>query len=109
MPLCLVSFTSRVAFFDIILTTPSARPQYISPVKHNHFIDFDILRSGYEICPCCNNSYENDLGVDMASAFVAFVEKHYPGRKSYRRNLLEALQLKLSVLSFMSARASRAQ
>ncbi|KAL7548140.1 hypothetical protein ACHAWF_011435 [Thalassiosira exigua] len=45
----------------------------------------------------------------MASAFVAFVEKHYPGRKSYRRNLLEALQLKLNMLSFMSARASRGQ
>mmetsp|Transcript_17482 Transcript_17482/g.37791 ORF Transcript_17482/g.37791 Transcript_17482/m.37791 type:complete len:483 (-) Transcript_17482:156-1604(-) len=96
---CLVEYADKKTYHYI---------SEISP-RQNGYIDFGVLRSGYEKCPCCYNAYENDLSVDMASAFVAFIEKHYPGRKPYRRNLLEALQLKLSVLSFMSARTSQVQ
>lgn len=96
---CLVEYADKKTYHYISEVSP----------RQNCYIDFEVLRSGYENCTCCHNVYENNLSVDMASAFVAFIEKYYPGRQSYRRNILEALQLKLGVLSFMSARTSQVQ
>eukprot|EP00581_Thalassiosira_minuscula_P036830 CAMPEP_0184446440 /NCGR_PEP_ID=MMETSP0740-20130409/2924_1 /TAXON_ID=385413 /ORGANISM="Thalassiosira miniscula, Strain CCMP1093" /LENGTH=479 /DNA_ID=CAMNT_0026815777 /DNA_START=55 /DNA_END=1494 /DNA_ORIENTATION=- len=49
----------------------------------------------WRICPSCRQPYQNELAVDLATEFVAFVEKEYP---SDQGKLLEALKSKLYIL-----------
>jgi hypothetical protein len=60
----------------------------------------------WEICPNCNQSYQNDLSVHIADAFVSFAKRSYgyPGnRLEDKMKIVEAI--KLQIASNLSATA----
>jgi hypothetical protein len=57
-------------------------------------------------CPGCNQYYQNELAVDIASEFISFVRRHYP-RDTERQ--VDALNLKLRAFDSMLERLQPVQ
>jgi len=60
--------------------------------------DFSILRTIWKECPCCNQPYQNELGVELATELVSYVEEQHPDNKGM---LVTALNEKLMSLERM--------
>jgi hypothetical protein len=55
----------------------------------------------WERCPSCDQYYQNDFAVDIATEFISFVRRQYP---QDTRRQVEALNLKLNALGSMLKR-----
>jgi hypothetical protein len=60
----------------------------------------------WELCPGCNQYYQNDLAVDIATKFVSFVRRQYPHDTQKQ---VESLYVKLSALIDMIDRLQPVQ
>jgi hypothetical protein len=58
------------------------------------------------ICPSCNQEYQNELAVDIATKFILFVRRQYP---SDTERQVEALNVKLRALNSMIERLQPVQ
>lgn len=63
--------------------------------------DINQFRKPWEVCSSCNQSYTNELAVDLATEFVTFVKEIYP--RDQLRNL-EARVLRLESIQNMASR-----
>jgi hypothetical protein len=71
-------------------------------------IDTYEFLAPWETCPTCLQSYQNDLAVHIADAFVSFAEKSYgyPGNHLFEKvKVMEALRLQIG--SNLSAASGR--
>ena len=57
--------------------------------------NINSFRRAWEICPCCNQTYVNELALDLATEFVMFVKSEMPN--NLVRNM-EAMVYKLEAL-----------
>ena len=60
--------------------------------------DMNSFNNPWEFCPSCNQKYQNELAVDIATEFVLFVRRQYPDDTQRQ---VEALYVKLGALSSM--------
>jgi hypothetical protein len=61
------------------------------------------FRKPWRVCPSCNQFYQNELAIDIASKFVSFVRRQYP--RDQRQ--VESLHTKLNALDSMFERLQR--
>lgn len=63
--------------------------------KYQQINDVSQFSNPWEVCPSCNQNYQNELAVNLATKFVDFVENTYADDLS---RYLEALLFKLTTL-----------
>jgi hypothetical protein len=68
--------------------------------------DMIEFREPWRVCPSCNQFYQNELAIDIASKFVSFVRRQYPDDT---RMQVEALFLKLRAFGSMFERLQPVQ
>ena len=68
--------------------------------------DMNEFIKPWELCPGCNQYYQNDLAVDIATKFVSFVRRQYPHDTQKQ---VESLYVKLSALIDMIDRLQPVQ
>ena len=70
-------------------------------VKSEQARDMKELREPWKFCLNCNQQYQNDFGIDIATEFVSFVKRIHPRDTQMQ---VEALDLKLCALDSMLQR-----
>jgi hypothetical protein len=68
--------------------------------------DMNEFSNTWELCPGCNQYYQNELAVDIATKFVSFVQRQYPDDTQKQ---VESLYVKLSALIDMIDRLQPVQ
>ena len=66
--------------------------------KNKQAYDMNEFTKPWLYCPSCNQVYQNELGIDIATEFVSFVRRQYPDDT---RMQVEALYVKLYTLNSM--------
>jgi len=66
----------------------------------------NLFRNPWLLCPSCNQVYQNELGIDIATEFVSFVRRQYPNDT---RMQVESLYVKLYALNSMLNRLQPVQ
>jgi hypothetical protein len=64
------------------------------------------FRKPWRVCPSCNQFYQNEFAIDIASKFVSFVRRQYPDSTQKQ---VESLHTKLFALSSMFERLQPVQ
>jgi hypothetical protein len=64
------------------------------------------FRTPWRVCPGCQQVYQNELGIDIASEFVSFVRRQYPRDTQMQ---VESLHTKLNALMKMFERLQPVQ
>ena len=60
--------------------------------------DINEFRKPWHTCPSCHQEYQNELAIDIATKFMSFVRRQYPGDTQKQ---VEALYVKLNALDSM--------
>ena len=68
--------------------------------------DMNEFIQSWHTCPSCQQEYQNDLAIDIATKFLSFVRRQYPDDTQRQ---VEALHLKLSALNKMLNRLKPVQ